>query len=79
VSTHSIPPRARSLNARAAALQRHRPNETAAIAEARRDAKFSTLSDYIQRTVDAAPPLTSEQRERLAVLLRPIPSAGDVA
>lgn len=28
------------------------------------------LEDYIRRTVDAAPPLTPEQRDRLAILLR---------
>ncbi len=27
--------------------------------------------DYIRRLVDNAPPLTDEQRDRLAVLLRP--------
>jgi hypothetical protein len=31
------------------------------------------LDEYIRRTVDAAPPLTSEQRDRLAVLLRDRP------
>lgn len=29
------------------------------------------LADYIRETVDAAPPLTPEQRNRLALLLRP--------
>ena len=28
------------------------------------------LADYIKRTVDAAPPLSVEQRDRLALLLR---------
>jgi len=29
------------------------------------------LADYVRRTVDKAPPLTPEQRDRLALLLRP--------
>lgn len=30
------------------------------------------LRTYIERTVAAAPPLTPEQRDRLALLLRPV-------
>lgn len=29
------------------------------------------FADYIKKVVDAAPPLTPEQRDRIAVLLRP--------
>ncbi|HEU0102277.1 MAG TPA: hypothetical protein VFR07_08145 [Mycobacteriales bacterium] len=29
-----------------------------------------TVDEYVERLVDAAPPLTAEQRDRLAVLLR---------
>ncbi len=32
---------------------------------------FRKAEDYIKRLVDTAPPLTDEQRDRLAVLLRP--------
>lgn len=32
---------------------------------------IETLGDYIKRTVDAAPPLTDEQLQRLAAILRP--------
>lgn len=35
--------------------------------EAGRQARFQ---DYIARVVDAAPPLSAEQRDRLAILLR---------
>lgn len=38
-----------------------------ALAEARRT---DQVRDYIRRVVDAAPPLTAEQREKLAMLLR---------
>lgn len=32
--------------------------------------KEERMADYIARTVDSAPPLTPEQRDRLALLLR---------
>ncbi len=32
---------------------------------------MSSTDDYIKKLVDSAPPLTPEQRNRLAVLLRP--------
>jgi hypothetical protein len=37
------------------------------------------LEDYIKRTVDAAPPLTAEQRDRLAALLPPMSTGGKAA
>jgi hypothetical protein len=43
------------------------------IAEADRldtEIRAARLADYIRRTVDAAPPLSAEQRDRLALLLR---------
>ncbi len=33
--------------------------------------RLADLDDYIRRAVDAAPPMTVEQLERIAVLLRP--------
>lgn len=44
------------------------------IVAARRELAAAKLADYIARTVEAAPQLTHEQRDRLALLLR-----GDVA
>jgi hypothetical protein len=44
------------------------------IAKARRNLAAAKLDAYIQRVIAEAPPLTPEQRDRLAVLLRP-PSA----
>lgn len=38
--------------------------------EAKRDHAAAKLAQYIERVVDEAPPLTPEQRDRLAVLLR---------
>lgn len=46
------------------------PATDPAVKAARRDYYASALEGYIQRVVDAAPPLTPEQRERLAAILR---------
>ena len=50
-------------------IARHRP-DSQELADARRDLAAEKLAAYIRRTVDAAPPLTTEQRDRLALLLR---------
>jgi len=42
---------------------------SADVTELRRQYKAERLEEYIRRTVDAAPPLTVEQRARLAELL----------
>ena len=55
---------------RLGAIKRHHPNDTERLADARRDLAAAKLADYIARTVDAAPALTLEQRDRLAMLLR---------
>lgn len=62
--------------ARVASLTRSRTPDDPELVDARRNLKAERLADYISRTVDAAPPLTAEQRDRLAALLRPIASAG---
>lgn len=53
-----------------AALKRHHPNSPA-VAEATRELRAAVLADHIRRVVDEAPALTTDQRERLALLLRP--------
>ncbi|WP_299956700.1 hypothetical protein [uncultured Modestobacter sp.] len=50
---------------------RYQGPESEAAQQARRDLKAAKLADHIKRVVDAAPPLTSEQRSRLAGLLTP--------
>lgn len=50
-------------------------NPAADVTELRRQLKAERLAEYIKATVDAAPALTNEQRDRLAALLRPL--AGD--
>jgi hypothetical protein len=62
-------PASRTTRARIAALTRHRP-EAAETVELSRQFKAERLGDYIQRVVDAAPALTQEQRDKLALLLR---------
>jgi hypothetical protein len=51
------------------ALQRHRPPDDPAIAAARIDLRAAKLADEITREAEADPPLSAEQRSRLAVLL----------
>ena len=40
--------------------------------EARRGLRAALLADYIDRVLAQAPPLTDEQRSKLAELLRPV-------
>ena len=46
-------------------------------AEARRDYRAAKLAEHIRLTVDAAPPLSSAQRDQLAALLRPAATEPD--
>ncbi len=48
---------------------RHHPDDAAAIAAARRELRAIRAEDYVRRLVEQAPPLTDEQRIRLAALL----------
>lgn len=68
-----MPSSPKTERARLAANVRHHPE--ADHTELRRELKTVTLAEHIKRVVDAAPPLTSEQRDRLAVLLRGGPDA----
>ena len=57
--------------ARVASLARRRePNDPDLVA-ARQNLKAERLAEYIARTVDVAPALREDQRDRLAALLRP--------
>ncbi len=59
-----------SLKGRVAVLHRdHDPNSTPVV-EARRDLAAAKIEQYIRRIVADAPPLTAEQRDRLATILR---------
>lgn len=58
----------RTARARLAAATRHHP--ATAHDELRRDLKAANLEEYVQRIVAQAPPLTQEQADRIAGLLR---------
>ncbi len=63
---------ARSLTARAhlgSTVRRHR-NDPQRVQQARADLAAAKIADYIERVVAEAPPLTAEQRDKLAVILR---------
>lgn len=60
-----------SERARVASLSRSREPTDPDLVDARRNLRAARLEDYIRKVVDAAPPLTAEQRSRLAVLLQP--------
>lgn len=61
--------------ARRAGLLRRRPPNDPLVVRSARDLAAANLESFIRRTVDAAPPLTAEQRDKLATLLR-APSSG---
>ncbi len=56
---------------RLGAVVRHHPGRPDLHDDARRDLAAARIADYIARVTADAPPLTSEQRDRLAALLRP--------
>lgn len=47
-----------------------RQDPDADVTELRRKLRAERLEEHIRRVVDEAPPLTAEQRDRLATLLR---------
>lgn len=55
--------------ARVASLTRSRTADDPDLVNARRNLKAERLADYIRKTVDAAPELSPEQRDRLSLLL----------
>lgn len=59
------------LKARSAVGVAARSGDADKIAEARRDLAAAKLQAYVEKIVSEAPPLTPEQSERIAVLLRP--------
>lgn len=65
--------------ARVASLTRSRTPDDPELVKARQSLKAAKLEDYIARTVATAPPLTDEQAQRLAALLRPTAGGPDAA
>jgi hypothetical protein len=62
-------PQQRRTRARVAALKRHHPDDKQTL-DLARDFKAARLAEYVERMMDAAPPLSQEQRDKLANLLR---------
>lgn len=60
--------------ARVASLSRSRAADDPELLQARRNLREAKLAEHIAKAVAEAPPLTDEQRDRLATLLR-----GDAA
>lgn len=60
---------AKMARARARKANADMRGDSAASADAARDLRAVKLEEYIQRVVDEAPPLTDEQRSRLAGIL----------
>lgn len=60
---------------RARVANAERRGDTEAADAARLDLKAARAADYIAKLVDDAPPLTDEQRTRLASLLAPVGGA----
>ncbi len=71
--TRTVDPDVARLRARIGGIRKHHP--AADTTELGRDLAAAKLANYIRKTVDAAPPLTPAQRDRLALLLR----GGDAA
>ena len=65
-------PESRSARARLAQSAHANGRDSIETIDARRDFNAARLDDYIRHTLDQAPPLTDEQRSRLAELLRPV-------
>lgn len=63
-------PQSRSARSRLAKSAQDKGRDSIETAEARRDFAAARLDDYIRDTLAKAPPLTEEQRTRLAELLR---------
>lgn len=65
----TLSPVARTERARIASLSRSRDADDPELVEARRNLRAATLESHIARVLAEAPPLTDEQRVRLAGLL----------
>lgn len=62
--------------ARVGALSRSRRDDDAELQDAKRKLHEAKIAACIQANLDKAPPLTDDQRNRLAELLRPVRIGG---
>lgn len=65
----SLTPEGRTHRARIAALSRSRTPDDPELVDARQQLSIERLADHIRAVVDAAPPLTEDQKARLRALL----------
>jgi hypothetical protein len=72
-------PRRRAAAVVGAVERHHGPNDPR-LPTLRRDLRAAELEEHVRRIVDGAPPLTAEQRDTIAALLRvPVSSGGGAA
>ncbi len=79
---HVWSPREMSVNherGRVAALSRSRTADDPELVTARINLRAEMLTRHVAKVVAQAPPLTPEQRDRIAALLRSGASGGDAA
>lgn len=67
---------ARSTATRTRIARAAKAGDAAAEVEARRDHAEAVIADYVEKVLAAAPPLSDEQRTRLAELLQPVRMNG---
>lgn len=67
----TVPPAVAHERARVAALSRSRAESDPDLVKARATLKAAKLEEYVARAVADAPPLSDEQRARIAAILRP--------
>lgn len=60
----------KSQRGRVAALSRSRAADDPEYCAARRDLAATSIAEYAKKVVAKAPPLTAEQRDRIAAILR---------
>jgi len=65
-----LSPTGRTLKARRAGYTRHRGPDAPETIEAERDYRAEVLAEHVRRVVDSFPPLSAEQRDKIAALLR---------
>ena len=58
--------------AKVGGLSRGRAPDDTELVDAKRNLAEAKISDYLEKVLNTAPPLTDEQRTRLAELLRPV-------
>ena len=67
-----LSPAAAQHRARIAALARTKPADDPELVEEKKAFWTQRIEDYVRDTLEKAPPLSDEQRSRLAELLRPV-------